>query len=350
MRTYYFLFPKMNMPVGGHLAQVRLMEAASSIVPTQAVTYQERYSEFPFLDDLLSQKDVNKDIFFVHWGPHVPELIQRLAGRHVVYAAYSTGYGFDIPAEVPVLAGSKHTQAYWGRHAPFSPIYHIPCIISEQFRNYGMPRPVDVLVQRRKNSSYVLNELVPQLQEHCTVNLLDDWVEDLAYTFNESKIYIYDSTDHWLGYQLSEGFGLPPLEAMACGCTVFSSINDALSDYLDPSFNCHQIHVYSAKYDVQRILGVLEDWSAPPQDSDPVANYRRPQVEKRLRSILSEIETFFDFRDQHREYEVSGGEVFKKNIRISESKPVEVKFKDRLVNHLRALVRRTLKVFRDLWK
>ena len=29
---------------------------------------------------------------------------------------------------------------------------------------------------------------------------------------------------------MTEGFGLPPLEALACGCVVFSSLNHALAD------------------------------------------------------------------------------------------------------------------------
>jgi len=287
----------MNIQSGGHLAQVRLMEAVSSIAPVQAVTYQDPHLDHPFLDDLLATNPSHDDIFLIHWGPHIPELIKRLNNRHVVYVSYSTGYDFNIPPEIPILAGSKHTQAYWGRHAPFSPIYHVPCIISEHFRNNGLSRPIDVLVQKRKNSSYVLNELVPFLQKSCSVRLLEDWVEDLALVFNQSKIYLYDSTDHWLGHNLSEGFGLPPLEAMACGCTIFSSLNDALSDYLDPPFNCHQLHVNSMEYDAQRILNAINNWSPPPQAIDPVANYRKPRVEQQLRGILADLHTFFNFQD-----------------------------------------------------
>lgn len=51
--------------------------------------------------------------------------------------------------------------------------------------------------------------------------MIDSWVEDLATLFNQSKVYLYDSSEYWIQAGATEGFGLPPLEAMACGCTVF---------------------------------------------------------------------------------------------------------------------------------
>nr|WP_231599416.1 glycosyltransferase [Crocosphaera watsonii] len=43
--------------------------------------------------------------------------------------------------------------------------------------------------------------------------------------FNRSKVYLYDSAEYWAQQRVSEGFGLQPMEALACGCQVFSSIN-----------------------------------------------------------------------------------------------------------------------------
>ena len=295
MRKNYFLFPQMQINSGGHLAQVNLLEMARKIVPSDAVTYETREENTPFLDDILNSPETDDAIFFVHWGPHVPGLIQRLAGRNVVYVSYSTGYGFDIPVHVPILAGSRHTQAYWGRRSPRSAVYYMPCTIAEKYKNLHLPREIDVLVQHRKSSRYLLEELVPALQPHCSVVVLDYWVADLAEEFNKSKIYLYDSAEYWIQNGVSEGFGLPPLEALACGCTVFSSVNDALSDYLEPGFNCQKINTYSLDYDVKRILKAVADWKEPDsiEQPDPAAAYRKDQVEDRLRVILSELDLFF---------------------------------------------------------
>lgn len=294
MRKIYFLFPGMNLNVGGHLAQVKLLEVAKNLCPAEAVTYETQEEGTRFLNSILEQDDTRNAIFFIHWGPHVPDLINRLAEKNVVYVSYSTGYGFKIPPRVPILAGSRHTQAYWGRQAPDSLIYHLPGIISDEFKNLHRSRDIDVLVQKRKSSRYLLEELVPELERHCSVLVLDSWVDDLAAVFNRSKVYLYDSSDYWSQHGLSEGFGLPPLEALACGCVTFSSINDALSDYLDPGFNCQKLRVYSKQYDVERILSAVSGWQEKIQENDPAAEYRGHSVEKRLGIILSGLNDFFD--------------------------------------------------------
>ncbi|MBL8063905.1 MAG: glycosyltransferase [Anaerolineales bacterium] len=296
MRTAYFLFPKLNIHAGGHLAQMKLLSNTAAICKAQAVTYEDKAEGTPTLDEVLQASAGEDAIFFVHWGPHVPGLIERLKGRHVVYVSYSTGYGFHIPANVPILAGSRHTQAYWGRYAANNPIYYVSCEIADEFTNKHRTRDVDVLVQKRKSSRYLLEELVPALQVHCNVMVLDSWVESLSDVLNNSKVYLYDSTEYWGFHDVSEGFGLPPLEALACGCTVFSSVNDALSDYLDPGLNAHKLRGYSKEYDVARILKAVREWKDDQNFVDPAADYRKDAVQKRLRIILKELNDFFDYK------------------------------------------------------
>ena len=300
MRKIYFLFPRMNINSGGHLAQIKLFELTTTICTARPVTYEVQEDDILFLDHLLEAEDTNDDIFIVHWGPHITDLIQRLAGKNIVYASYSTGYDFAIPPGVPIIASSKHTQAYWGRYSPSSPIFYLPCEISEEFKNLHLPRDIDVFVQKRKSSRYLLEELVPALRPYCSVTVLDSWVDDLTEVFNRSKVYLYDSTEHWIQHGTSEGFGLPPLEALACGCTVFSSINDALSDHLDPGFNCHQLRIYSKEYDLARILKAVREWKDDYQENDPVEEYRGSSILKRLRLILIQINEFLDQKQQYR--------------------------------------------------
>ena len=296
MRKIYFLYPRMNLNVGGHLAQVKLLEAAKQVCPAEAVTYETQEDGTLFLDSVLEQDNGKDSIYIIHWGPHVADLVRRLSDRNVVYVSYTTGWGFTLPTEVPIIAGSKHTQAYWGRYSPNSLIHHLPCVISDNFINLHRERDIDILVQKRKSSHYLLEELVPRLQGQARVTVIDSWVDDLSEMFNRSKVYLYESTEHWGQMGVSEGFGLPPLEAMACGCTVFSSINDALSDYLDPGFNCQKLRVYSPEYDVERILSAVKDWQDVSQWNYPAQDYRRNRISRRLEVILSDINDFFDRR------------------------------------------------------
>jgi glycosyltransferase involved in cell wall biosynthesis len=189
---------------------------------------------------------------------------------------------------------SRNTLGYWGQKSPNSLIYYLPNHISDEFRNLNCDRNIDVLVQARKSSDYLLQELIPALQQHCRVEVVDYYVEDLAGLFNCAKVYLYDSAEYWATQRVSEGFGLQPLEALACGCQVFSSVNGGLSDYLDPGFNCDKIAGYSKEYDIQRIMRAI---AAPTPDHGSeqlLTEYRADNIIQRFRVILEEINDFFD--------------------------------------------------------
>ena len=257
---------------GGLNVALQTARLLSRLRPTQLVTYRQRQSDHPFLDDLLQQDESPEDVLWLlSWGFDVPVLLRRLKGRPVIYQAHSSGYGFDLPAGVPVLAISRNTMGYWGDRAPRNPLFFLPNALEPQWFERGarhLPpdsRSIDVLVQRRKSSDYVLSQLVPALRARgLLVEVQDGWVDDLVGLFNSAKVYIYDSADHWRAAGVSEGFGLPPLEAMACGCVVFSSLNHALADTLTPGEIGHQIGCGSLDHDVNRIVNAVyapADWT-----------------------------------------------------------------------------------------
>lgn len=295
MRSLYFLLPGTNgkYVCGGLFAELKTMELARQVCAATVVTYEQREPQTLFLDDVL-QQDNRDAIFVVSWGFHVPKLVKKLARKAVIYHAHSAGYGFRLPSGVPILTVSRNTMGYWGQQCPSSPIFWLPNQISPEFSDRGQPRDIDVLVQVRKSSQYLLQQLVPALKPHCHVVLLDHFVEDLAGLFNRSKIYLYDTAEYWAQYKVSEGFGLPPMEAMACGCQVFSSVNGALADYLDPGFNCQSIGTYSTQYDADRLLAALKTPASHPLSEGFLAPYREDKIVVRLQHILTTVNHFFD--------------------------------------------------------
>lgn len=258
------------------------------------MTYRQQEANFPFLDHLLKNSEPDEAIFIISWGFDIPKLIAKLKHYHVIYQAHSTGYNFTVPSRIPIITVSRNTMGYWGQKSPNSLIYYLPNHISDEFYNRGEIRDIDVLVQVRKSSQYLLKQLVPELRQHCRLELLEGYVEDLAALFNRSKIYLYDSAEYWAVNHLTEGFGLPPLEALACGCQVFSSVNSALADYLDPGFNCYKIAQYSLQYDVKKILSVLHSNENYVSSESFLAPYRTENLLKRLQIIFTEINSFFD--------------------------------------------------------
>jgi glycosyltransferase involved in cell wall biosynthesis len=299
MRKLYFLVPGTGgkFACGGLWAELKTLTLAQQICSAQLVTYRQREKDTLFLADVLQRGSLDDIIFVISWGFDVAQLAARLRPYSVVYHAHSTGYGFRLPPSIPIITVSRNSMGYWGQKAPHSLIYYLPNEISAEFQNRHQSRDIDVLVQARKSSEYLLQALVPALQHQCRVEVVKSYVEDLPGLFNRSKVYLYDSAEYWAQQGVSEGFGLQPLEALACGCQVFSSVNGGLSDYLDPGFNCHKIAGYSQTYDVERILQSL---TAPlPFSESLLHEYRSDHILTRFQIILTEINHFFDCQPQH---------------------------------------------------
>jgi Glycosyl transferases group 1 len=299
-RTLLFLLPGTTKQFfcGGLVAEMKAMKLAQQFTEAAIVTYRQREADRLFLPDLLAAGPKSHQIFVVSWGFDVPKLVKQLQGHHVIYHAHSSNYGFRLASHIPIVTVSRNTLGYWGQQAPHSPLYYLPNEISPEFVNHHQDRDIDVLVQVRKTSSYLRKSLIPALSQQCKLQVLDGFVEDLAGLFNRSKVYLYDSAEYWAIQGLTEGFGLPPLEAIACGCQVFSSVNHALADYLDPGFNCQKIAVYDTGYDVQRILHSLNQQpTALPAEF--LQAYREESIVQRWQCILQEINDFFDYQEKH---------------------------------------------------
>jgi hypothetical protein len=89
----------------------------------------------------------------------VAKLAPKLKGLNAIYHAHSAGYGFNLPASVPIITVSRNTLGYWGQRSPHSLIYYLPNEISNKFQDQHRDRDIDVLVQARKSSSYLMNQI-----------------------------------------------------------------------------------------------------------------------------------------------------------------------------------------------
>jgi hypothetical protein len=307
MRRLYFLLPGTTnkFACGGLWAELKTLELVKQVCPAEVVTYRQREEGYLWLDDLLSSDDtfpaLDDAIFVMCWGFDVAKLAPKLKRLNAVYHAHSAEYGFNLPSTVPIITVSRHTLGYWGQRSPHSLIYYLPNEISAKFQdqenNYWGDRNIDVLVQARKSSSYLMNQLVPALQKQCRVEIIDHYVEDLAELFNRAKVYLYDSAEYWAVQGVTEGFGLQPMEALACGCQVFSSVNHGLADYLDPAFNCYKIAGYSQEFDLHRILKVIQTNQKLSLSPKVLDEYRAENILMRLQIILEELNEFFDHKE-----------------------------------------------------
>ncbi|MGA7952855.1 MAG: glycosyltransferase [Gloeobacterales cyanobacterium] len=301
MRKLYFLVPGTGnkFACGGLWAELKTLALAQQICHAEVVTYRQREKDTLFLEDVLQAKNLKNVIFIMSWGFDIAELAAKLKGYQVVYHAHSAGYKFSLPSHIPIITVSRNTLGYWGQQSPNALMYYLPNQISDEFRNLNLVRDIDVLVQARKSSEYLMQDLIPALKQQCKVFVVDSYVEDLAGLFNRAKVYLYDSAEYWAQQSVSEGFGLQPMEALASGCQVFSSVNGGLSDYLDPGFNCYKIAAYSKEYDIQRILKVIENSTPSNLPESFFAEYRTENIIQRFKVIMEDINDFFDHAQKY---------------------------------------------------
>jgi hypothetical protein len=318
LRSLRFLVPGTSgrYRCGGLLVEQQTARLLSELVASELVAYRQREPGLPFLADLLEAEPLgsaaaDQTLWIVSWGFDVPRQLRALRGRPVAYHAHSSGYGFRLPPGVPVLAVSRNTLGYWGQWASRNPLFLVPNALESGWiergdrpHNLGAEpapggRTIDVLVQRRKCSAYVLEQLVPALRARgLAVVVQDGWVDDLVDLFNSATVVIYDSADHWRCSGVSEGFGLPPLEALACGCVLFSSLNHALADSLDPGDTAHQIGAGTLAADVERIAAAVADptaWLPSPRRLEALLDeLSEPRLRQRWRLALEAINTHLD--------------------------------------------------------
>ena len=319
MRPLRFLVPGTTgrFRCGGLQVELQTARLTAALRPTELVTYRQRQAGLPFLADLLQGEQApGQALWIVSWGFDVPKLLRQLRGRPVAYHAHSSGYGFQLPPATPVLAVSRNTLGYWGDRSPRSPLFLVPNALEPQWLERGdrapvavagpapaRRRPIDVLVQRRKCSAYVLQTLVPALRARgLEVLVQDGWVDDLVDLFNSAAVVLYDSADYWRGRGVSEGFGLPPLEALACGCVLFSSLNHALADTLDPGRLGHQLGAGTLAADLEAITAAAADpaaWvPAPEALADVLASGSEAALLERWRGALAAIDRHWDRLEQ----------------------------------------------------
>jgi hypothetical protein len=295
--TVHVLLPGLSAPAwrfGGRLIAETFAELLGRHLPARIVTYRDREPGVPFLEDLLVGGEAGpEDLFVATWGPHVQGLLQTLAGRRVVYYAQSTGWDLRLPERVPVLCLSRHILAHWMFHAPHNPLFLLGPVLGDDCRDLGLERDVDVLFLERKSTTYLREVLVPALQPECRVHVVRDFLPraELIRLYNRSKVYLYSSAPTASGW--IEGFGFQPLEALVCGCAVFSNLHGGLADYLDPEVNAFKLETWSLAHDLERIGSVVREGFQPQGVEELVRTYSEEAFHERIGRFLPALEAFF---------------------------------------------------------
>ncbi|MFA4850740.1 MAG: glycosyltransferase family 4 protein [Methanoregula sp.] len=76
-------------------------------------------------------------------------------------------------------------------------------------------------------------------------------IEELRHLYNTSKVFLH--TSHW------EGWGLPPMEAMACGCAVVAIDNQGVREYLTNNYNALIVQIDNIRQLMANVDSLLAD-------------------------------------------------------------------------------------------
>ncbi len=302
MTNIVFIFPDKPEKSGGYTIQDMIVPLFS----TQATKIQKNDCA-QFIKDNQTKK--NQYLIIIFWGKHVDDLVTQFKGWRLVYYAHSVGYTFkNFHSHIPIICVSNSTMGYWGRQNT-NPLYLLHNPIADRTPEIQIPyrsssKNIDIFIMNRKTSDYVKQLVEFIRQNHINVNIMqiDHWIDDhseiLQYMQN-AKVFLYDSRDYWQKRSLREGFGVPPMEAIQRKCIVFTSLNDSLSDYLEPHVNCFQF-TRNAHIDIQQILKAITSYdtiiSQLTLTFDP--KYTKQHFISRARIIIDAIIQYYNSKAQ----------------------------------------------------
>ena len=306
MPKHWFLQPSMEDPFyvcGGWQIFNRACELAGRMRETELVTYRHREAGHRYLDD-VPRAELESGIVWVYWSSHLRELAERLAGcpRVAFYAMnedYGRHFGQITPPEWPIVALSRFVAAHYALREPWRQILYLGPALHPAAVNRGGPRDLDVLVHVRKTTPYLRHELIPALEARLAVKVLREWVpqEEMLALLNRSRTYLYWVHRQIQGLWIHEGFGMQPLEAIACGAMPVSNAYGGLSDYLEAPWNSRKIGVHSLEYDVLQIERAARGHDGTNPDEERLRRlYGEEEFARRFEAVERELLFYFENR------------------------------------------------------
>ncbi len=306
-RKHWFLQPSLEDSFyicGGWQIFNRAADLIGKIREAEVITYRERETGARHLDD-VPREELAKGILWVTWQSHVTELSRRLEGfEHVVLYAQNIDFGATAgqitPTAWPIVCLSRYIAADYAIREPWRHLPVLPPVLHPAARNTGSARDIDVLVHKRKNVPYVRNELIDAVASRCNTEVLDRWIDQKEFLglLGRSKVYLY--WNHQFMEGIYEGFGMQPLEAIACGAFPVSNAYGGLGDYLEAPWNSLKIGTWNLDFDVHQILGAVRDHDgANPGEKTAQEQYSEERFYERYASLEASLFDYFDFLDAH---------------------------------------------------
>ena len=194
-----------------------------------------------------SKKDVERIV-------HIPE-----SKIHAVYSAATPGYEVKQSKQLEQVIKEKYQLPE-----------HFMLFVGDVNWNknvLGLLSAFALVLQKKKNSHVVLvggafkkRELLETQQiEQCIHDLhLESHVTMTGFVSQEDLVVLYSLATCLVEPSFYEGFGLPVLEAMVCGCPVVIADNSSLSEIAGPSLKMDAGNIQNMAETILVMLGLSE--------------------------------------------------------------------------------------------
>jgi len=337
-----------SIPGGGHLFTVGFAKLLKEHAEVELVSYNLKEEGVWYLPEVEEKLENEGYVCIITWGPHVNFLLEKYYGKFpLVYLQQSMDWGIKLPIDVPVLCVSKYVMAMAQLEWPSNPQFYMPIVLPEECKNTDQQRDIDVLIVKRKLPEYITQTLRKELEKQCNVYYLDSFVtrEELYSLFNRSKTYLYafdpQRCEHTSsGWRMMEGGSLQALEAMLCGCTVFSDLRGGPIDFVQPWEHGYKLQTHSMQWDIHQILNAVHKFPQighAEHEQYIHEHYGIEAFQRRAESFISFISEYTEFIKTH----PSDESVFKVKQPFSNAQKRKMKQNKLLVQIKRKLLGRS---------